>query len=403
MGPDLVSIVPGIITPTDLALLMYKSAKTFLTPRVAEWRLDTLAMSQRVGRQGHFFFELITRALMIYAGCPAVAAKKPGLVVPEMIYDYVRGVLSETVLEIDGAVIQGGENPFDAMKRQMGLEEEEAAQPPNDAEPSLIHCFGKFALPGRVILDQCVVSLSGFCRRTKSKYFPVDTLLASVSVFPAIRNHKADAVRVFFNISYLAHVGKVNNLVLGFSSALHRENFERHIGEGYCSPLLIVRAPGTQKVDIVDIFNQACGAGVLKCANCLCFHLGRGYRLLPMLLLQSFGFLLLLLLDFCPLLLFLSFPALFQRSSISCGRQEDIAIVSLEPFVGDTEVNHLTRTQGCRDDPELVILLRIFAQESCAALSQFTLVLGNECQHGYSVERLVDLSVKCLGLDSWSG
>ena len=52
--------------------------------------------------------EKIARALMIYAGCPAVAAKKPGLVVPEMIYDYVRGVLSETVLEILGAVIQGG-------------------------------------------------------------------------------------------------------------------------------------------------------------------------------------------------------------------------------------------------------------------------------------------------------
>jgi len=58
VGPDLVSIVPGIINPSDLALLMYKSAKTFLTPRVAEWRLDTRAMSQRVGRQDHFFFEL---------------------------------------------------------------------------------------------------------------------------------------------------------------------------------------------------------------------------------------------------------------------------------------------------------------------------------------------------------
>ena len=58
LGSDLVSIVPGIINPNDLALLMYHAAKMFIAPKVAEWRIDTRAMSQREGRKDHFFFEL---------------------------------------------------------------------------------------------------------------------------------------------------------------------------------------------------------------------------------------------------------------------------------------------------------------------------------------------------------
>jgi hypothetical protein len=52
--------------------------------------------------------EKIARALLIYACCPVVAASRPGLLVPEKIAEYVRGLLSEGVLDLLATVIQVG-------------------------------------------------------------------------------------------------------------------------------------------------------------------------------------------------------------------------------------------------------------------------------------------------------
>src|SRR5437879_4663574 len=40
------------------------------------------------------------RALIVYSHCPAVAEKKPGLTSEDEIYNFVRGLFSENVLEI---------------------------------------------------------------------------------------------------------------------------------------------------------------------------------------------------------------------------------------------------------------------------------------------------------------
>jgi hypothetical protein len=48
------------------------------------------------------------RALIVYYGCPAIAAKKPGLSTPEQIYHFVSGLLAENVLELIAATIQAG-------------------------------------------------------------------------------------------------------------------------------------------------------------------------------------------------------------------------------------------------------------------------------------------------------
>jgi len=50
----------------------------------------------------------IARSVVIYAGCPAVSASKPGLVVAETIHDYVRGLLTDTVLDMLAMTIQAG-------------------------------------------------------------------------------------------------------------------------------------------------------------------------------------------------------------------------------------------------------------------------------------------------------
>ena len=53
--------------------------------------------------------EKIARALLVYCGCPAVAEKKPGLTIPKDIYEFVRTILSENILElIAGTVAVGG-------------------------------------------------------------------------------------------------------------------------------------------------------------------------------------------------------------------------------------------------------------------------------------------------------
>jgi len=48
------------------------------------------------------------RALIIYTGCPAIAAKKPGLTDIEAVYGFVRGLLPENILEIIALTIQKG-------------------------------------------------------------------------------------------------------------------------------------------------------------------------------------------------------------------------------------------------------------------------------------------------------
>jgi hypothetical protein len=52
--------------------------------------------------------EKVARAVIVYSGCPAIAAKKPGLVDDEAIYQFVRPLLSETILEIICLTIQKG-------------------------------------------------------------------------------------------------------------------------------------------------------------------------------------------------------------------------------------------------------------------------------------------------------
>lgn len=48
------------------------------------------------------------RALMIYSHCPAVAAKKPGLVAIDQIYAHVQNMWRENVLELVAAKIMAG-------------------------------------------------------------------------------------------------------------------------------------------------------------------------------------------------------------------------------------------------------------------------------------------------------
>lgn len=56
--PDRQGITPGIVLPSDMALLMYHSAKMFLVPNLADYRYETRALSERFGRQDTFYFEL---------------------------------------------------------------------------------------------------------------------------------------------------------------------------------------------------------------------------------------------------------------------------------------------------------------------------------------------------------
>lgn len=48
------------------------------------------------------------RAVIIYAHCPAVAEKKPGILNPDEIYQFVQGLFTESILEILSLTIQGG-------------------------------------------------------------------------------------------------------------------------------------------------------------------------------------------------------------------------------------------------------------------------------------------------------
>jgi hypothetical protein len=49
--------------------------------------------------------EKIARALIVYSGCPAVAAKKPGLTDKHEIHNFVRQLLPETILEIIAQIL----------------------------------------------------------------------------------------------------------------------------------------------------------------------------------------------------------------------------------------------------------------------------------------------------------
>jgi hypothetical protein len=58
LAPDRITITPGILLPTDAALLMYHAAKKFIMPDIADYRYETRALSERFGRQDSFYFEL---------------------------------------------------------------------------------------------------------------------------------------------------------------------------------------------------------------------------------------------------------------------------------------------------------------------------------------------------------
>jgi hypothetical protein len=48
------------------------------------------------------------RSLLVYWGCPAVAAKKPGLTNQEEIHKFVRSILAENILEMIALTVQAG-------------------------------------------------------------------------------------------------------------------------------------------------------------------------------------------------------------------------------------------------------------------------------------------------------
>lgn len=58
---DRKGITPAITAALDLAVLVYKSAKTFLMPESAEYRFRTRALSESFGSQKHFVFDLENR------------------------------------------------------------------------------------------------------------------------------------------------------------------------------------------------------------------------------------------------------------------------------------------------------------------------------------------------------
>lgn len=50
---------------------------------------------------------LKARSLMVYTGCPAVAAEKPGLTDVNQIYEFVRGLLADKILQVIALKIEG--------------------------------------------------------------------------------------------------------------------------------------------------------------------------------------------------------------------------------------------------------------------------------------------------------
>lgn len=52
--------------------------------------------------------QLIARAVMIYACCPMVAAKQPGLQDRKKIFEFVQGLFTENILQALELTIQGG-------------------------------------------------------------------------------------------------------------------------------------------------------------------------------------------------------------------------------------------------------------------------------------------------------
>jgi hypothetical protein len=52
--------------------------------------------------------EKIARSLTVYAGCPAIAAKKPGLTNKNEIHAFVKTILTEHIVELIFLTIQGG-------------------------------------------------------------------------------------------------------------------------------------------------------------------------------------------------------------------------------------------------------------------------------------------------------
>jgi hypothetical protein len=52
--------------------------------------------------------ERIARSVIVYWGCPQVAAKKPGLIKPAEIHLFVNGLLTEHILELLALTVQAG-------------------------------------------------------------------------------------------------------------------------------------------------------------------------------------------------------------------------------------------------------------------------------------------------------
>jgi len=48
------------------------------------------------------------RSLLVYTGCPAISAKKPGLTNASDIHRFVKTILTETILELISLTIQAG-------------------------------------------------------------------------------------------------------------------------------------------------------------------------------------------------------------------------------------------------------------------------------------------------------
>jgi len=53
--------------------------------------------------------EAMARSLIVYLCCPAVAAKKPGLMKEEDIHAFIKGILTENIVEIIAATASAGE------------------------------------------------------------------------------------------------------------------------------------------------------------------------------------------------------------------------------------------------------------------------------------------------------
>ena len=58
LGSDRMSITPALTLPSEMALLMYHSAKMFMGPMAIETRIETRPLSQKKGAPHYFWFDL---------------------------------------------------------------------------------------------------------------------------------------------------------------------------------------------------------------------------------------------------------------------------------------------------------------------------------------------------------